>query len=96
MFLVFGIYAAFCYQTLWPYSTILFGNRFDKCYQTMYTKNGYLFGKDAEDSMGLIKGVLKEELGNSLRLKDSYDKELKKRFGGSIVEKRIRGHNIII
>lgn len=42
--------------------------------------------------MGLIKGVLREELGNSLRLRDSYNKELKKRPGGSIVEKRIRGH----
>ncbi len=42
--------------------------------------------------MGLIKGVLREELGNSLRLKESYKKELKKRPGGSIVEKQIRGH----
>lgn len=58
----------------------------------MYTKHGYLFGKDTEDGMGLIKGVLREELGNSLRLKDSYNKELKKRPGGSIVEKRIKGH----
>lgn len=42
--------------------------------------------------MGLIKGVLREELNNSLRLKDNYNKELKKRPGGSIVEKRIGGH----
>ena len=42
--------------------------------------------------MGLIKGVLKEELGNSLRLKENYKKELKNRPGGSIVEKHIRGH----
>lgn len=58
----------------------------------MYTKYAYLFGNDAEGDMGLIKGVLREELNNSLRLKDSYNKELKKRPGGSIVEKRIRGH----
>ena len=58
----------------------------------MYTKHGYLFGNDTEDEMGLIKGVLKEELENSLRLKENYNKELKKRPGGSIVEKRISGH----
>ena len=58
----------------------------------MYTKYVYLFGKDAEGGMGLIKGVLREELDNSIRLKDSYGKELKKRPGGSIVEKHIRGH----
>lgn len=42
--------------------------------------------------MGLIKGVLKEELKNSLRLKKGYEKELKARPGGSIVVKNIRGN----
>lgn len=58
----------------------------------MYAKYRYMFDNNAEDKMGLIKGVLREELNNSLQLKDSYNKELKKRPGGSIVEKRIRGH----
>ena len=51
-----------------------------------------MFGNNAEDEMGLIKGVLREELHNSSRLKKSYNKELRKRPGGSIVEKQIRGH----
>lgn len=42
--------------------------------------------------MGLIKGVLKEELENSIRLKKSYEKEIKERPGGSIVIKQIRGN----
>jgi hypothetical protein len=58
----------------------------------MYTNYVYLFGNNLEDKMGLIKGVLKEELGNSIRLKESYNKELMKNPGGSIVEKKIRGH----
>jgi len=43
--------------------------------------------------MGVIKGVLKEELENSIRLKDGYKKALKKYPGGSIVKKRIRGRD---
>jgi len=42
--------------------------------------------------MGLIKGVLKEELENSVRLKKAYEEELKKRPGGSLVLKSIKGH----
>lgn len=41
--------------------------------------------------MGVIKGVLKEELGNSLRMQDSYERELKKLPKGSLVKKRIKG-----
>jgi hypothetical protein len=42
--------------------------------------------------MGLIKGVLKEELENSVRLKNGYVKALKQYPGGSLIKKRIRGH----
>lgn len=42
--------------------------------------------------MGLIKGVLKEELENSLRLKKRYEESLLERPAGSIVAKRISGH----
>jgi hypothetical protein len=44
------------------------------------------------DSMEVIKGVLKEELGNSLRMKDDYEKELAKLPKGSLVKKMIKGH----
>jgi len=39
-----------------------------------------------------IKGVLKEELQNSLRLEQSYTKELKKLPQGSLIKKKIKGH----
>jgi len=39
-----------------------------------------------------IKGVLKEELKNSLRLKKSYEKALAKLPKGSLVKKKIKGH----
>lgn len=42
--------------------------------------------------MGLIKGVLREELWNSLRLKKRYEKSLRDKPGGCIIEKRIKGH----
>ena len=42
--------------------------------------------------MGVIKGVLKEELGNSLRMLNSYKKALKGAPGGCFVRKNIRGH----
>ena len=42
--------------------------------------------------MGVIKGVLREELENSIRLKEEYKKVLKKRPGGSLVLKDIKGH----
>ena len=41
--------------------------------------------------MGVIKGVLKEELNNSLRMQVSYERELKKLPKGSLVKKRIKG-----
>ena len=41
--------------------------------------------------MGIIKGVLKEELDNSIRLKKEYEKVLKKHPGGSLIKKSIKG-----
>ena len=41
--------------------------------------------------MGVIKGVLKEELDNSLRMQNSYEQELKRLPKGSLVKKRIKG-----
>lgn len=41
--------------------------------------------------MGLIKGVLKEELQNSLRLKKRYEETILKYPAGSIVVKNING-----
>ena len=42
--------------------------------------------------MGIIKGVLKEELENSKRMKIDYEKALKAHPGGSIVKKEVKGH----
>ncbi|HOO92673.1 MAG TPA: hypothetical protein PKX94_04340 [Opitutales bacterium] len=42
--------------------------------------------------MGVIKGVLKEELENSLQMKKGYERELAKLPQGSLVKKKIRGH----
>lgn len=42
--------------------------------------------------MGIIKGVLKEELDNSIRMKKDYERELFKLPKGSLVKKRIKGH----
>src|SRR5262249_35122748 len=42
--------------------------------------------------MGPIKGVLKEELENSLHLQEAYERELSKLPKGSLVKKRIKGH----
>ena len=42
--------------------------------------------------MKVIKGVLEEELKNSLRMKDLYEKAIKELPKGSLVEKKIRGH----
>jgi hypothetical protein len=39
-----------------------------------------------------IKGVLKEELENSKRMKESYEKELAKLPVGSLIKKKIKGH----
>jgi hypothetical protein len=43
--------------------------------------------------MGVIKGVLKEELVNSQRMQADYERELKKLPKGSLVKKRIKGHD---
>lgn len=42
--------------------------------------------------MGVIKGVLKEELENSIRMKKDYEKALKAHPGGCFIQKEIRGH----
>lgn len=44
-------------------------------------------------TVGPIKGVLKEELSNSLRMKKGYERELAKLPKGSLVKKRIKGHD---
>ena len=40
----------------------------------------------------VIKGVLKEELENSLKMKKRYEEELAKLPLGSLIKKRIKGH----
>ena len=42
--------------------------------------------------MGVIKGVLREELENSIKMKKDYEKALKAHPGGCFVRKEIRGH----
>jgi hypothetical protein len=42
--------------------------------------------------MRVLKGVLKEELDNSLLIKGDYEKELAKLPKGSLVKKKIKGH----
>jgi sRNA-binding regulator protein Hfq len=42
--------------------------------------------------MGAIKGVLQEELDNSLRMKNDYERELAKLPKGSRIKKIIKGH----
>jgi hypothetical protein len=39
-----------------------------------------------------IKGVLREELENSLRMQERYEQELSKLPKGSLVKRRIKGH----
>jgi len=39
-----------------------------------------------------IKGVLKEELGNSISMKAKYEQELSKLPVGSLIKKKIKGH----
>lgn len=41
---------------------------------------------------GVIKGVLKEELVNSLRMKKNYEQELARLPNGCLVRKKIKGH----
>jgi len=43
-------------------------------------------------NMGAIKGVLKEELENSIRMEEDYEKQLAKLPRGSLIKKRIKGH----
>ncbi len=40
----------------------------------------------------IIKSVLREELQNSLRMKKQYEKELAKLPQGSLVKRKIKGH----
>ncbi len=42
--------------------------------------------------MKVIKGVLQEELDNSLRMKKDYERELSKLAKGSLIKKKIKGH----
>ena len=42
--------------------------------------------------VGVIKGVLKEELQNSLRMKKEYEQALKNLPKGSLAVRKIRGH----
>ena len=42
--------------------------------------------------MGVIKGALREELRNSLQMKRDYERELSRLPRGSLIRKRIRGH----
>jgi len=39
-----------------------------------------------------IKGVLREELENSIRMQKNYEKELGKLPAGSLIKKKIKGH----
>jgi hypothetical protein len=41
--------------------------------------------------MKVIKGILKEELNNSLRMRKDYQRELAKLPKGSLIKKKIRG-----
>jgi hypothetical protein len=41
---------------------------------------------------GVIKGILEEELQNSLRIRKDYESALSKLPQGCLVEKKIRGH----
>jgi hypothetical protein len=45
--------------------------------------------------MKIIKGVLEEELQNSLRMKKQYEKALGELPNGSFVEKDIKGHKYL-
>jgi hypothetical protein len=42
--------------------------------------------------MGVIKGVLREELENSLQMEKDYKRELAKLPKGSLIRKKIKGH----
>ena len=42
--------------------------------------------------MKVIKGVLEEELANSLAMEKSYERELAKLPKGSLIRKKVKGH----
>ena len=42
--------------------------------------------------MRVIKGVLEEELANSLAMKENYERELAKLPKGSLIKKKVKGH----
>ena len=42
--------------------------------------------------MGVIKGVLREELENSIKMKKDYEKALREHPGGCFVQKQVKGH----
>lgn len=42
--------------------------------------------------MGVIKGVLKEELDNSIQMKSDYERELSKLPKGCLIKKKVKGH----
>lgn len=42
--------------------------------------------------MKVIKSLLKEELANSLAMKNNYERELAKLPKGSLVRKKVKGH----
>ena len=44
-------------------------------------------------AIGVIKGVLKEELENSLHMKKNYERELAALPPGSLIKKKIKGHD---
>jgi len=44
------------------------------------------------ENIMVIKGILKEELQNSLQMKVSYERELAKLPKGSLIKKKIKGH----
>jgi len=42
--------------------------------------------------MGVIKGTLREELKNSLKMKKEYEREIAKLPKGSLIKKKVKGH----
>jgi len=42
--------------------------------------------------MAAIKGVMREELANSIQMKKDYERELAKLPKGALVKKKIKGH----
>jgi hypothetical protein len=42
--------------------------------------------------MRIIKGVLEEELANSLAMKENYERELAKLPKGSLIKKKVKSH----